>query len=69
VPGTSPALCSLDALMRMCGEIDGWVGQLRRGAAKDLTGRLVVLPTDVVNAADRGLVSDRAVWPARVVVA
>ena len=29
---------------------------------------LVVLPTDVVNAADRGLVSDRAVWSPVVVV-
>src|SRR3954469_7017769 len=29
---------------------------------------LAVLPTDVVNAADRGSVSERAVWPRRVVV-
>jgi hypothetical protein len=29
---------------------------------------LVVLPTDVVNAADRRPVSERAVWPAPVVV-
>ena len=40
----------------------------RRDRARSPRTGLAVLPTDVVNAADRGLVSERAVWPSPVVV-
>jgi competence protein ComEC len=52
-------------LARLVG-ISSFAGQF--GAIIAVLGYLAVLPTDVVNAAERGSVSDRAVWSARVVV-
>jgi len=69
------ALGDVDDLVSVCRKLVGVaVHTAARVAGKaeasvtTTVKELVVLPTDVVNAADRGAVSERAVWSSPVVV-